>query len=233
MVCSSGVGFDPIVDNTLYTFDVASLYNGLFVMEDRQTGSVWTHFDGTVLTGPLAGTGAALKIEPLIHLRWADWVSEYPNSEVLDWIDQYASRYREYEPGGSGLGPQFLQTLLDTPDGRLPESELVLGVDADTASRAYVIEDLSTTTVINDDLGGSPIVVIMDPDALFGIAYEATVDGELRSFDWVGESLVDDTGASWSLDGSGDDGQLSFVTSFISEWYGWAAYHPDTSIYGL
>jgi hypothetical protein len=26
--------------------------------------------------------------------------------------------------------------------------------------------------------------------------------------------------------------QLSFVTSFFTEWYGWAAFHPDTTIYG-
>ena len=25
--------------------------------------------------------------------------------------------------------------------------------------------------------------------------------------------------------------QLAFVTSFFTEWYGWAAFHPETSIY--
>jgi hypothetical protein len=26
--------------------------------------------------------------------------------------------------------------------------------------------------------------------------------------------------------------QLSFVTTFLSDWYGWAAFHPDTTIEG-
>ncbi len=25
--------------------------------------------------------------------------------------------------------------------------------------------------------------------------------------------------------------QLTFVTSFFTEWYGWAAFHPETAIY--
>jgi hypothetical protein len=25
--------------------------------------------------------------------------------------------------------------------------------------------------------------------------------------------------------------QLAFVTSFLTEWYGWAAFHPETTIY--
>ena len=26
--------------------------------------------------------------------------------------------------------------------------------------------------------------------------------------------------------------QLQFVTSFVTEWYGWAAYYPDSDIFG-
>jgi len=70
VICSSGVGFDPVIDGTRYMFDVAGLYNGLFVMSDRLTGSVWTHYDGTILTGPLAGTGTALTIQPMLQQRW-------------------------------------------------------------------------------------------------------------------------------------------------------------------
>ena len=45
------------------------------------------------------------------------------------------------------------------------------------------------------------------------------------------------TGSLWSSDGLAVEGdlagvQLAFVTSFFTEWYGWAAFHPDTLIYG-
>jgi hypothetical protein len=43
--------------------------------------------------------------------------------------------------------------------------------------------------------------------------------------------LVDDSGATWSLEGVGDDERLTFVTGFVTEWYGWAAYQTDTGIW--
>ena len=209
---------------------MAGLYNGLFVMRDRQTGSVWTHYDGTILTGPLAETGLRMEIEPILHLRWSDWLDQYPASSVLAWDERFADQSGAYEPGQAGLGPQFVQTLLVTDD-RLPESELVLGVDTGTASTAYVLEETTGLSVFNDDVGGLPVVVIIDPAALFGIAYESTVDGTQRQFSVENGEIVDDTGARWSFAGSGPDGQLAFVTSFVTEWYGWAAYHPETAIY--
>ena len=209
---------------------MAGLYNGLFVMRDRQTGSVWTHYDGTILTGPLAETNLSMEIEPILHLRWSDWLDRYPASSVLAWDERFADQYGAYEPGQAGLGPQFVQTLLATDD-RLPESELVLGVDTGTASTAYVLEEATGLSVFNDDVGGLPVVVIIDPAALFGIAYESTVDGTQRQFSVENGEIVDDTGARWSFEGSGPDGQLVFVTSFVTEWYGWAAYHPETAIY--
>jgi len=32
--------------------------------------------------------------------------------------------------------------------------------------------------------------------------------------------------------GPGSGSQLEYVTSFVTEWYGWAAYHPQTNIFG-
>ena len=52
-----------------------------------------------------------------------------------------------------------------------------------------------------------------------------------------GATFDSETGTLWSPDGVGLEGelagvQLTFVTSFLTEWYGWAAFHPDTGIYG-
>ncbi len=73
---------------------------------------------------------------------------------------------------------------------------------------------------------------MLNPDSIFGIAFEALVDGEVRTFSPGRGGIVDDLGGDWRLDGSGSDGrQPSFVISFVTEWYGWAAYHPDTDIW--
>jgi|TARA_Y100000310_G_scaffold243682_1_gene248290 hypothetical protein len=231
VVCSSGVGFDPVIEGTRYTFDVAGLYNGLFVMSDRQTGSVWTHYDGTILTGPLAGTGAALTVRPLFHQRWSDWLAAHPETLVLAREERYEDRYWETTPGRPGLGREFLDTLISL-DTRLPENDLVLGVDTGTASRAYRLAGADGPMVVADVLGGVPVIALLDPDSVFGIAFEATVGGQLRSFQPAPGGLVDDLGGLWGFDGSGSGGRsLNFVTSFVTEWYGWAAYHPDTGIW--
>ena len=211
-------------------FDVAGLYNGLFVMSDRLTGSVWTHYDGTILTGPLAGTGTALTIQPMLQQRWRDWVADHPDPSVLAWEDRYADRYWSGEPGRPGLGREFLDTIVSL-DTRLPENDLVLGVDTGTGSRAYRLADAAGFTVMDDEVGGVPVVVVMDAGSVFGIAFEATVDGEVRSFSALDGRVVDDTGVVWGLDGTTGGAQLRFVPSFVSEWYGWAAYHPDTEIW--
>jgi len=205
-------------------------------MEDRQTGSVWTHYDGQVLTGPLAGTGVELEIQPMVHTTWGDWVQQYPTSEVLDWYDEYSSNYREVKPGRGGIGPQFQATILNWDD-RLEENELVLGVDTGTAARAYVIAEFPVErSVIADEIDGKPIVVFTDGGPGFALAYSPVVDDAHLVFSATPGGWMSNDGTVWDGAGVAVSGplagrRLDFVTSFVTEWYGWAAYHPDTSIY--
>jgi hypothetical protein len=235
-VCSSGVSFDPLVDGTTYTFDVVGLYNGVFVMEDRQTGSVWTHYDGQVLTGPLAGTGTEMPIQPMVHTTWAEWMERYPESLVLDWFEEHAGRYRSVTPGSGGIGPQFLETILNWDD-RLDENELVLGVDVGDSSTAYVIAELPIEkSVIADEVGGQQVVVFAEGGTAFALAYSPLIDGATLAFSATEDAWFSDDGTRWDATGRAIEGplegaQLTFITSFVTEWYGWSAYHPDTSIY--
>lgn len=237
MVCSSGVGFNPEINGTRYTFDVYGLYNGLFVMADRQTGSVWTHYDGSILNGPLAGQGIALEMRPIVHTTWSDWIATYPDTTVLDWYPEFEARYRTIEPGRGGLGPEFQATILNWDD-RLPENELVLGVNVGSEYRAYVLAEFgSGLQVIEDTLGGLPVVVFLEPKSDFGLAFESAVDGELLYFEVEGDRIIDSGGSRWDISGTAVSGPLAgsklpYVTSFVTEWYGWAAYHPQTSIFG-
>lgn len=236
-MCSSGISFDPVVLGERYTFDVAGIYNGVFAMKDRNSGSLWTHFDGTVIQGSLAGTGLKLETVPTVHLRWSDWIAEYPNSTVLDWYPDFTSRYdRTVEPGGGQLRGQFANSLLNTDD-RLEQNELVLGAVTDSGASAYVLHEFTELTAINDIIGGAPLVVMLDPADVFGLAYSAVVDGVTLEFSAVNGVIVDENGSTWNRTGLATSGpqvgtQLDYVTSFVTEWYGWAAYNPGTSIYG-
>ena len=207
-------------------------------MADRQTGSVWTHFDGAILQGPLATSGVLLDIVPLIHTTWAEWTTLQPKTTVLDWYPEFANRYRDVSPGRGGLGPGFLATILNWDD-RLPENELVLGANVGSEYRAYVIADFGNgLEVVNDILSGIPVMVFIDSESDYALAFQAVVDGQQLEFVSDGKQIADvTTGSAWGLNGKAISGpligmQLEFVTSFVTEWYGWAAYHPETSIYG-
>jgi hypothetical protein len=205
-------------------------------MDDRQTGSVWTHFDGSVLSGPLSITGLRLEIQPILHITWDEWLSLHPDTVVLDWYPEFAQRYREIDPGRGGLSRQFQQTLLNE-DNRLPENEMVLGVNVGDEFRAYVLADYSGLTVINDVLAGIPVVVFLDPSSDYALAFAATLNDHTLNFTTDGFTITDDLGNTWDLSGLAGSGpmagtHLTYVTSFVTEWYGWVAYHPQTSIFG-
>ncbi len=93
---------------------------------------------------------------------------------------------------------------------------------------------------MNDTLGGEPIVVIYDENARMGLAYSRALDDQVLEFFNTGDqefSLRDEqTRSTWNRQGTATTGpleglSLEFVPSFISEWYGWSGYHPETMLF--
>ena len=69
--------------------------------------------------------------------------------------------------------------------------------------RAYVLDDFpGQLTVLADELGGFPIVVILNPDDSFGLAYSAEIDGTVLEFRVEGEMIIDDEGTTWDIAGN-------------------------------
>ena len=116
---------------------------------------------------------------------------------------------------------------------------MVLGVNICNDYRAYVLSDFNPgPSVINDNLYQVPVAIFVESGTYFGIAYQAVVDGQVLNFSSDGTVISDESGSTWDLNGLAVSGplagtQLEFVTSFVTEWYGWAAYHPETTIYGV
>ena len=204
-------------------------------MDDRQTGTVWTHYDGKAIQG--AEEGQRLEMILLTHIEWAEWVELHPDTLVLDINTGFENRYRHYEPGAAGLGPRFQQTLLSSDD-RLPENELVLGVQVDILYRAYRTDGFSGVGILEDTIGESPVVIFYDGDSDYALAYNPVFEDNLLTFEVVDGVIYDQqTRSVWTVNAEAVEGELAgakltWVSSFITEWYGWAAYHPTTDIYG-
>ncbi len=148
-----------------------------------------------------------------------------------------ASSYPDRQARKRTLVPECQRTLLNWDDRPL-ENEPVLGVDHYGEQRAYVLAEMGVGQVVfAGELRGDQLAIFADPDDLYALAFVAVLDGEVLTFSVQGGIITDQTGARWILQGwavirphAGT--QPPFATSFVSEWYGWAAYFPQTTMYG-
>ena len=80
MICSSGIGFDPVLDERRLWFGFHGIYQGTAVLYDQQTGSLWMHLTGECFAGELAGR----KLDPLDtgrHTTWSEWLASHPETD--------------------------------------------------------------------------------------------------------------------------------------------------------
>ncbi|MCH8990056.1 MAG: DUF3179 domain-containing protein [Chloroflexi bacterium] len=224
-----------MVDGRRLTFETTGLLDGAFRMKDRETGTIWTHLDGKAIAGPLEGQ--RLTMVPIPQTTWGRWKADYADTLVLDPDTPFQDRYVRpvqigvYNPNEAIYG-----------DDRLPSNTLVVGVEVEGVFKGYPLDELeSAGGVVNDTLAGEPIVVIYDSAARTGVAYRRQFDGRTLEFHNVSEDGYEfrdrETGSLWDVhgrtaEGAYGDARLEFVPSFISEWYGWSAYHPETQLYG-
>jgi len=238
--CSGACAFDPVVDGQRLRFRPVGHYNGTILTSDYQTDSYWSPFTGRCLSGRLKGR--QLSHYPLSQCNWGDWKQLHPDT-LVPWA---VAEMREghgagHVPGAGDIGPGFSRTLVHPLDHRLTLTEMVLGVKGAGAGRAYPMAALSRAgTVLHDRLGDRDIAILHLPGTNHALAFAAELDGQpLRLEQATDGGIVDQaSGSRWSYNGECYQGelrgkQLTFIPSWAEEWYGWAAYHPETEVYGI
>ena len=223
-----------MLDGQRLTFETFGLLDDVFRMRDRETGTIWTHLDGKAIAGPLEGK--RLKMIPIPQMTWEEWKADYPDSLVLSPDTPFSDRY--IRPVQIGV---FNPREARYGDDRLPSNTLVVGVEVEGVFKGYPLAELELAGgVVNDTVGGKPVVVFYDSIARTGLAYLRQLDGHILEFYNVssdGYELRDrETDSLWdvhgrAVEGEYGDARLEFVSSFISEWYGWSAYHPESQLY--
>ncbi len=139
--------------------------------------------------------------------------------------------------GNSGLGES-------NPDERLLTKEFVVGLVSGTVQRAYPFRYLNQTPVLNDTFAGRPIVVTFDKEIGTTAVFDRTVGARVFTFELLGErtdgqSLMKDleTGSTWTgttgeaVSGPLAGQRLEQIESFVSFWFAWSDFHPDTELY--
>jgi hypothetical protein len=131
----------------------------------------------------------------------------------------------------------------------LVSTDRVIGVTVNGESRAYPLLILNCHEVVNDTLGGVPIVVTYNPPCDSAVAFARTVDGEVLEFgvsgllynsnllmydrrpDGVGESLWSQLlGRAVAGPAAAAGLRLEPLDTTLIAWAPWLAAHPDTTV---
>jgi len=219
------------------TFGVSGkLIMNVLVMFDRETNSLWSQLLGEAVEGPLVGT--KLEFVPAVHTKWADWKEQYPDTRALvkGFSGSYTSYSRYYTNTSAGVLGETVE------DERLRTKQLVIGVTINGDAVAYPFFTVGREeTLINDDVGGEPILVVLDMEGGSGIVFSRrSEDGEILTFSEKEGMIFTDqeTGTTWDgRTGSASDGplegtQLERIKSTKSFWFGWKDFYPETRVYG-
>ena len=230
--CSTAAAYEPTIADRSLTFGVYGAYQGSMVMRDEPTGSLWAQFTGQAIAGPLAGT----YLDPIpAHVTIIGrWLAAHPHSLTIE----ARARGAAFAPGTAPLAGGWKETVSHRDDRR-PARSLVVGVFAGGAAKAYVLPKGASLTRLppilsEDELGGVPIVLI-GAEGMWPLAFDRTTPSGPVNLSLRGGAIVDPTGSEWDEGGLATTGplggtQLAFVPSHLSEWYAWAAHHPDTAV---
>ena len=219
-VCRSGRVFSPVVDGKAETFRLVGMDHFNAMLEDASTRSWWRQATGQAVAGPRKGQ--QLRELPSHQATLGQWLALHPRSLVMQPDPRFAHRYSKdlaYESGESR------RALTGTDTGSWREKSWVLGLVVNGESKAYDWNRLRAERVINDVVGGWPIVIAMGPDDVNYFAFRRP-DSATR-FVVRGDSLVAAT-AAYALSGRGKSRALVPIVAYQEFWHSWRTFHPDT-----
>jgi len=222
-------------------FDTDGLIGGNEVFKDRETGSHWQQSSLEAISGPLKG--AHLTLYPFLLTTWGEWQGQHQDTLVLKPLPGYADRLADMNKiinqGLVGLtGPAPKGAF--GHDDRLSPRDTIVGLETGGEVKAYPISALQNTRVVNDRVGGNPVLIVHQPTSDTTTAFLAQADGKtlrFRAADGEADKLVDlETNSEWTAYGVCGAGQLkgTRLKALILEpefWFAWSEFHTKTLLY--
>lgn len=221
-------------------FENAGVIGGNEVFRDKESGSRWQQSSLEAISGPMKGEH--LKLRDFLLTNWSEWHKLHPDTLVLKPLPGYAERIPE-------VNQRVQEGLLqrgNAPDGvlrtdsRLPPKTMVLGLDVEGANKAFPLNALRQTRVVNDTLGRTPVLIVHQPASDTTTAFLARLNGQGLTFAAANQEATELTDAQthsrWDPYGHCVTGKLkgSNLQALILEpefWFAWSEFHPDTAIF--
>ena len=250
-LCNTSIVFDRRLDGRVLDFGTTGkLRFSDLVMYDRQTESWWQQVTGEAIVGAL--TGRQLTFLPSQIVSWELFKQTYPSGKVLNRETGHRRSYgnNPYVGYDDINSSPFLYR--GPKDGRLPPMERVVTISLNGEDVAYPFSVMEKVRVINDTVGGRPVVVLFTkgvtsaldggsiPDSRdVGTAgvFERALEGKVLTFKASGVRITDaQTGSTWNILGATTAGplagkRLTPVVNGNHFWFSWAVFKPKTRIY--
>jgi len=211
------------------------------LLRDEETGSVWQQSTGVAIFGPLKG--AQLDLVRSDELSFALWKAEQPQGQVLKPNAQFVS---EYDPKDWESHVEKTRTVVDTTKSGIRPHQLMLGVTVAGENKAYPMEAIFAAKLIQDRVGGMPVLVVVGPDGASIRVFEGTVRGKNSALTFArdlgdrgsGEEVMSDTqtGSIWNFQGCAVKGEfagqcLVEIDSHKDYWFDWMNHHPESGVF--
>jgi hypothetical protein len=221
------------------TFHLAGINNQNFLMRDEETGTYWQQISGAAISGPLKGRRLTLVLSD--ELTLATWKSEQPQGTVLDDVPEFISDYakRDWD-----VRMKRAPTVLNFPEHALTARDLMLGIQAFGASRAFLYDRVVKEKLVKDHVGAEPVLLVVGPDDQSVRAFRDRIPGVNGASDYYritgrpGVQMMDEaTGSEWNFQGCATSGKakglcLEPIPMLKDYWFDWRNYNPKTTVYG-
>jgi len=190
VVCNSGVGLTPVIDDKLHHYSAGGLYNGLVLLIDDETKTYWDHVTGEAVHGPLAESGAKMPMWGIEMTNVETALQREPDLPVclskpgligllMGWFSCLID---------GRLPPGFRKTMAPT-DNRLPEMGIGLGVVTDETQRFYPMSAIRPE--LYDAIDGRAIHLSIGPDSVPSAIWTDDETRPTQLFSrWYGFSLT-------------------------------------------
>ncbi len=227
------------------------LMNSNLIMYDRRdSATLYPQMIYTAFFGP--DEGAELELLPIVETTWDMWKRMYPDTQVAvpgtgleiypeRQQERYADpgRYERYPYGDYRSSNRLIfPVTTDSPDlDTVYLKNVVLGLCWNGEAKSYSFDAMPDGAVINDELGGEPVVITFDKDSNTAIPYFSRAGGRELTFYAVeasGDLPVEfqdvETGMRWNMLGHAMEGgefegqRLEQVPAYNSMWFAWDTY---------
>jgi Protein of unknown function (DUF3179) len=236
----------PDIDGKVHHFTNVGLYDGLFVMQDAETKTLWNHITGEALYGPLVGRNLG-PVGNLLQMNVKQALAMDQKIQVAISNRTYFAGGRQFGSAGgppnggtraqgpnpsAEMGSRFVGTL-GKEDSRRPRMELGLGVWTNATRRYYPMERIRERGgAFIDQLDGRKVLIFINsgtntPAALFVNASSAKMQNDEIHLD--NGAVVRD---GVLFDRAGKRQAMEHPQQVFSRWYGFALTFPGCEVFG-